>query len=140
MIGWTAAGGNLLHPHIVIIAFLFFIGQIPHFWLILLNNAGDYEKAGFPTLAQLFSKDQIANLTLAWIFATAMAAVMMVIFGIFANQLISIIVLSLAVFFILSFYNWMGKNKQVNPKRAFIVLNVFYLSIMAALVADAILR
>ena len=35
-IGWAAAGGSLLDPQIIIIAFFFFIWQIPHFWLLLL--------------------------------------------------------------------------------------------------------
>jgi protoheme IX farnesyltransferase len=140
MIGWTAAGGELFHPHIIIVAFLFFVGQIPHFWLILLKNAGDYEAAGFPTLTKIFSQRQIVNLTLAWIFATAMAAVLMVVFGIFQLFIISAIVLVTTLVFVILFYLWMSKNNHLNSKKAFIALNVFYMLMMAALIADALLR
>jgi heme o synthase len=139
IIGWTAAGGEIFHPHIIIIAFLFFVGQIPHFWLILLKNEGDYETAGFPTLAKIFSQQQIANLTMAWIFATAMAAVLLVVFGIFQIQTISIFVLLGSGVFVILFYILIGKSTQLNPHRAFIVLNVFYLLIMAALITDTLL-
>ena len=53
-VGWTSAGGSILDPQILIISFFFFIWQIPHFWLLLLVLGKDYEKAGFPTLTQLF--------------------------------------------------------------------------------------
>jgi heme o synthase len=140
VIGWAYAGGELFHPHIAIIAFLFFVGQIPHFWLILLKNEGDYEKAGFPTLRNYFSEKQIAGLTLTWVFATAMAAILMVIFGIFQIQLISLFVVLFTLAFLILFYILIGKNKKLNPVKAFIVLNLFYVLIMAALIADALLQ
>ena len=40
--GWAAAGGNILDPQILTIAFFFFIWQIPHFWLLLLLYRSDY--------------------------------------------------------------------------------------------------
>jgi heme o synthase len=69
-VGWTAAGGNILDPQIIILSFFFFIWQIPHFWLLLLIFGKDYENAGFPTLMQIFSSDQLARITFIWIVAT----------------------------------------------------------------------
>ncbi len=37
MIGWGAAGGNLTSEVILLVATFFFIGQIPHFWLLLYD-------------------------------------------------------------------------------------------------------
>lgn len=140
VIGWSTAGGDIFHPHIVIIAFLFFIGQIPHFWLILLKNAGDYEKAGFPTLRRYFSEKQIAGITLAWVLTTAMSAILMVVFGIFQLFIISGMVLLITLVFAILFYFWMSKTNQLNSKKAFIALNIFYVLMMAALISDALLR
>lgn len=138
-IGWTAAGCSILHPHIITLAFLFFIGQIPHFWLIMLRHAADYEKAGFPTLRKIFTERQVANLTLVWIYATAMAAVLLVISGIIQSLVFSIVTLALSAAFLISFYNWVKPSKPLNVKRAFIALNVFYLCIMLMLVLDKLL-
>lgn len=140
VIGWTAAGGSIMHHHAILLAFLFFIGQIPHFWLILLKNAGDYEKAGFPTLTKLFSPQQVANLTLVWIFATAMAAVMLVVFGIIQSSAFSLLIFLLAFFLLASFRKWINIKTIPDPIPAFISLNIFYLLIMVVLVADALIR
>ncbi len=37
LIGWTAAGGNPLDMEIMAVAFLLFVGQMPHYWLLLLK-------------------------------------------------------------------------------------------------------
>ncbi|MGQ9799264.1 MAG: UbiA family prenyltransferase, partial [Ignavibacterium sp.] len=60
IIGWTAAGADLIHLQIFMIAFFFFIWQIPHFWLLLLVLDDDYKKAGIPTLTNLFSKESVS--------------------------------------------------------------------------------
>jgi protoheme IX farnesyltransferase len=138
LIGWTAAGGSITHPHAILLAFLFFIGQIPHFWLILLKNAGDYEKAGFPTLTQLFSPSQISKLTLVWIFATAMAAVMLVLFGIVSSPALSLLVLLLALFLLVPFRKWLNVKTFPDPRQAFINLNIFYALVMIILVVEAL--
>ena len=48
--GWASAGGSLQDFNIYLIAFYFFIWQIPHFWLLLLLYGKDYQSAGFPVL------------------------------------------------------------------------------------------
>jgi len=140
LIGWTAAGGNILHFHAILLAFLFFVGQIPHFWLILLKNTGDYERAGFPTLARHFSDQQIARLTLFWIFATAMSAVMIVLFGIISSYTISLLVLATILYLLYSFRKWFMIHSIPDPRKAFISLNVFYFLMMLLLIADALGR
>lgn len=81
-IGWAAAGGSLLDPQIIIIAFFFFIWQIPHFWLLLLVMDKDYQQAGFPTLTQIFNHDQLSRITFIWIISTAVTGLMIPLFGI----------------------------------------------------------
>lgn len=82
VIGWVAAGGSLLDPQITVIAFFFFIWQIPHFWLLLLVLDKDYRQAGFPTLTQVFSREQLSRITFVWIIATAVSGLMIPLFGI----------------------------------------------------------
>ena len=82
VIGWVAAGGALLDPQITVIAFFFFIWQIPHFWLLLLVLDKDYRQAGFPTLTQVFSREQLSRITFVWIVSTAVTGLMIPLFGI----------------------------------------------------------
>ena len=60
-IGWVSAGGAVLDPRIAAICFLFFLWQVPHFWLLLLNNGEEYEQAGLPSLTRVMSRPQIAT-------------------------------------------------------------------------------
>jgi heme o synthase len=80
-IGWAAAGGSLLDPQIIIIAFFFFIWQIPHFWLLLLVMDKDYQQAGFPTLTQIFNHTQLSRITFIWIISTVVTGLMIPLFG-----------------------------------------------------------
>jgi heme o synthase len=140
VIGWTAAGGHILHPHIILVAFFFFIGQIPHFWLILLKYGNDYEKAGFPTITRLFTNKQIANLTLIWVAATAMAAILPALFGVIHSPILALSVFVFALALIYSFRKWHGKSEQPDPQPAFLAINIFYLTMMLVFIADALLR
>jgi heme o synthase len=140
VIGWTAAGGSITHPHALLLAFLFFVGQIPHFWLILLKHAGDYEKAGFPSLSKIFTVKQLVRLTLVWITATALAAIMLVVFGILQSVAGSVVVLVCAIALIIYFLTQkINVRESFTPAKSFMVLNIFYLIIIATLIADSLL-
>jgi len=89
-VGWVCGGGSILDPKIAIIAFFFFIWQIPHFWLLLLVLNKDYEKAGFPTLSKIFSQDQLSRITFMWIVATVVTSFLIPLFGIIRNPLINV--------------------------------------------------
>ena len=79
IIGWMAGGGLPLDPMIVKVAFFFFIWQIPHFWLLLLQHGRDYEEAGLPTLTAVLSGSQIARITFMWIAALAATGVLVAV-------------------------------------------------------------
>lgn len=48
LIGWSLAGGEPTDFRILILAGLFFIWQIPHFWLLQERHEADYRRAGIP--------------------------------------------------------------------------------------------
>ncbi len=138
-IGWTAAGGAIHHPHIIFLAFFFFIGQIPHFWLILLRHGKDYEKAGFPSITRKFSHNQISRLTFTWTLATAITAILLPFFGIIRSTpfYIAIILLSLAL--TASFILWWGIRKRKQMNRAFMLMNIYFLLMMIIIIMDSLL-
>ena len=89
VIGWVAAGGELLDSQIFAIAFFFFVWQIPHFWLLLLVMDKDYRRAGFPTLTQIFSREQLSRITFVWVTSTAVIGFMITLFGLVTDFWIS---------------------------------------------------
>ncbi len=80
-IGWTAAGGALLDPRLFSLCFLFFMWQVPHFWLQLLDHGHEYELAGLPTLGAVLRREQLGRMTFIWISATAVAGLLLPLFG-----------------------------------------------------------
>jgi len=81
-IGWTAGGGSIGDPRLAVIVLLFFLWQIPHFWLLLLRSAQQYKHAGLPTLTTVIPQEFLLKITLIWITAAAVASLAMPLFGI----------------------------------------------------------
>ncbi len=81
-LGWVSGGGSLLDPRIWAVVLFFFMWQVPHFWLLLLDFGEDYEKAGLPSLTKIFTPAQISRITFMWISATAVASMVTQLFGI----------------------------------------------------------
>jgi protoheme IX farnesyltransferase len=140
IIGWTAAGGAAFDKQIILVAFFFFIGQIPHFWLLVMRYGKDYEGAGLPSLSKLLSAKQLKNLTLIWVAATAMAAILLVVFGVFKTLPATIAVFIMVILLLFAFRKWIVVNKLHDPKSAFLVINLFYFGMMLALMGDSLIR
>lgn len=81
VIGWILGGGAVFDRQIGAIALFFFIWQVPHFWLFLVNNGPDYEQAGLPALTSTFSRAQLKRITFIWMLATAVCCLLLPMFG-----------------------------------------------------------
>lgn len=81
--GWAAAGGPLNDPAIHLVAFFFFLWQIPHFWLLLLHYERDYALGGLPSLFDRFDRGQVARVTFLWIAAVAVATLLLPLYSVF---------------------------------------------------------
>lgn len=71
VIGWCAAGGSITDYRIVAVATLFYLWQVPHFFLILLVHKKDYIRTSHPNLAVILSENTLRWITWLWIFAYA---------------------------------------------------------------------
>ena len=83
VVGWVAAGGLITDPTIHLVAFFFFLWQIPHFWLLLLFYEQDYQDGGMPSMFDRFDRRQIARLTYLWIAAVCVAALLLPLVRVF---------------------------------------------------------
>ncbi|MCK5454976.1 MAG: protoheme IX farnesyltransferase, partial [Calditrichia bacterium] len=88
LVGWATVNENIFQIQPLILALFFFIWQIPHFWLLLLNFGPDYEKAGYPSLTAILDDLQLGRLTFIWIVATAFSIILMPLFGLGNSNII----------------------------------------------------
>ncbi len=139
VIGWTAAGGAITDHTILIVATFFFIGQIPHFWLLLLMFGDQYKLAGMPSLTQVFSGAQIKRVTFTW-FLTTVGSAFLVLFYVFNDQILFFILLLYVFYLLFSFILSFLVQKEFNPKPAFYKLNFLYLFMMIFLIIDGIIK
>lgn len=88
MIGWVSGGGHLFDSRLLAISFLFYIWQVPHFWILHFYFERDYEKGGFPALTRIFTQPQFNRILFIWVFATGVASFITPWFGILKSPLI----------------------------------------------------
>ena len=137
LIGWTAAGGNPLDMEILAVAFLLFVGQMPHYWLLLIKVGEEFHQAGLPVITSLFDQKQIRNLSFIWIAATGTCVLMLPATPIIRHRIISILLIVAAVLFLVRMFRLSYRGNLVEHwKKAFITVNLFYLLIILALIAD----
>jgi|WetSurMetagenome_2_1015567.scaffolds.fasta_scaffold156685_2 heme o synthase len=86
-IGWVTGGGALLDPKLAILCFVFFMWQVPHFWVLLLNYGAEYEEAGLPSLSGIFSRIQLQRVASSWIFAMVASCFLTVLYGMVHSRL-----------------------------------------------------
>lgn len=137
LIGWTAAGRDPLEMEILAVAFLLFVGQMPHYWLLLLKVGDEFRQAGLPVITSLFDQRQIRNLSFIWITATAVCVLMLPATPIMQHRAMSLILIVTAIIFLIRmFYLSYRGNLVEHWKKAFITVNLFYLLIILVLLAD----
>ena len=139
VIGWAAAGGNITSEVILLVATFFFIGQIPHFWLLLMMFGEQYKMANLPSLNQIFNKNQLKRITYTWVLTTV-ASALLVIFFVLTNKLIIFALLFYTFYLLISLTIAVLVQKELKVRPAFFKLNFLYLFMMFFLIADALFR
>jgi protoheme IX farnesyltransferase len=139
LIGWTAAGGDPLDMEIIVVAFLLFVGQMPHYWLLMIKIGQEFDEAGLPVITSLLDKRQIRNLSFMWIAATGVCVLMLPATPILRHRIVSVILILAALLFLLRMFQLSYREDLLKRwKTAFITVNLFYLLIILALIADRI--
>ena len=135
-IGWIAAGGDVFAPPILALAFFFFIGQIPHFWLLLLLYGEDYKQAGFKVLTDVFSRKQIHKITLIWMLATIVVALLLPAFRVISSEVLMWVLLALSLLIIPNSFILLKGSERLNIRKLFLRLNFYFLLIMIMISVD----
>lgn len=140
MIGWASVDSNIFALQPLVLALFFFIWQIPHFWLLLLNFGDDYHLAGYPSLTRMLDKNQLGRLTFMWIVATAISIIMMPLFGLGSSTIIFGLLVLSSIYLI-----WRSSNllkvdiTHSTYMMAFKGINFFILAVMFLLSLNKLL-
>ena len=136
-IGWFAGGGNWNDHQIFWVGLFFFIGQIPHFWLLLLMFGKEYELAGFPSLYKIFNDNQIKRLSYTWILATVATAIVVAIV-ILKGSIVLFFLLFYIFYVLFSLTGSIILKNDLKVRPAFFKLNILYLLMMVILILDSL--
>ncbi len=139
MIGWAGAGGSLTSEVILLVAGFFFIGQIPHFWLLLLMFGEQYKLAKMPSLNQIFNEGQIKRVTYTWVLTTV-ASAFLVIFLVIGNKIIMFFLLFYIFYLLFSLTLAVFVQEEFKVRPSFYKLNFLYLFMMIFLIVDGLIK
>lgn len=140
LIGWASAGGPIPDPRIIAVSSFFLLWQVPHFWLKMLEHGDDYIKAGFPSITEIFSKDQAARITFVWLASAASSSVMLPLYDIAASAAAFSALFSLACWIV-----WKGRAlirtsaPELLSRRVFRSVNSYVMLVMLCVSFDRIL-
>jgi protoheme IX farnesyltransferase len=138
LIGWVAAGGAIFDKPIIFIEFLIFVGQIPHFWLLILKYGDEYKQAGFPSLTDVFTKKQISRMTFSWVISSVISALFLCYFEIIKSQILVVILLIASTYLLREFFSF-ARSGPSPVKRYSIIFDSYFLLVLLLLISDKII-
>ncbi|WP_075591251.1 protoheme IX farnesyltransferase [Labilibacter marinus] len=140
--GWVAAGGSIMDARIHFLAFFFFLGQMPHFWLLVLKYKDQYKKAGFPIITDVLSKQQVIRINLVWFIATFISALFIPAIDLLnQSAIVWILTISSVGMIIWSLRTTLlirNGDSSKHLKKMFVYFNSFYLLVMILICMDQI--
>jgi protoheme IX farnesyltransferase len=138
-IGWVAAGGAPQSPSLIAIAVVFFLWQVPHFWLLNLRYPRDYISAGYPSPVEALGGERLYRIGLVWIACTALATLCLPLFGLLSSEVLYLVLCGAAVLL-----GWMLLKAFRHPaleairyRVSFAGVNMFVLVIMILLIVES---
>ncbi len=139
VMGWAAAGGNVLSPVIIFVAFFMFMWQIPHFLLLIMKYGEEYSKAGLPCITARVDNGKAGFITFAWIIATSLSALFFPMFHVISTGWLSVLLVITNVCFIIIFYRLLfPRGKIFNFNFAFYSIYAYQAAIFIILIAGGV--
>ena len=141
LVGWVSGGGKLFDPQIGVIAFFFFVWQIPHFWLLVLDFAEDYDRSGLPCLTRVFRIEQLKRVTLIWMLVTAVSSLFFSLFGFVRYEAVQVLLVIATLWLVWNAIHFLSSaSREGSFRSAFLRLNTYVFLVIALLSFDKILN
>jgi protoheme IX farnesyltransferase len=137
-IGWAAGGGGLSDPRLFALCFFFFMWQVPHFWLLLLDRGKEYEQAGLPSMTGIFTEAQLRRIILAWILAAAVSSLFLPFTGIIRTPVVALLLFGGSLWLMAQGIR-LSRMHESPPSVPFGRLNVYILLVMLSLSLDRLI-
>ncbi len=133
-IGWLAAGGFYGSTLIIAVMSLFVVWQIPHFWLVVLDNQQDYHAGDIPSLLKIMPARSLKWISIVWILALVSILHIIILLLVELPPPVTPII-SFGSLMFLGFYAYqLGVVNRVSYRFLFIALNILMFSIMAVFI------
>lgn len=140
--GWLGGGGESFSFPLLLLGFFFFIGQMPHFWLLVIKYGQQYSSAGFPTLTNIFSVGQIMRINMVWFWASFVTALFLPFTKLILHQF-NIVILVITTLIMMGWSLKMtlfdNRANELKVRPLFVYFNSYYLLVMVLLLLDVLL-
>jgi protoheme IX farnesyltransferase len=139
-LGWVTGGGRILDPRIGGVALFFFIWQMPHFLLLLLDFSEDYKRAGLPSITKIFSAKQIRRIIFIWLLSTGVSSLIIPLFGLLNSVFFCLLLLALVSWLFWNTLIFLRSHDNKGSLRAtFMKLNIYAVLVISLLSVDRLL-
>lgn len=139
-LGWVTGGGRILDPRIGGVALFFFIWQVPHFWLLLLDFSEDYERAGLPSITKIFSAKQIRRIIFIWLLSTGVSSLIIPLLGLLNSVFFCLLLVALVSWLFWNTLIFIRSHDDKDSLRAtFMKLNIYAVLVISLLSVDRLL-
>lgn len=138
-IGWTAAGRGVTEPGLMALMLLFYLWQVPHFWLLSLAFQDDYRGAGYPTPVDRLGRRRLGRLIVVWTGVAVLTGLSLPLFG-FLQDLELYLVLCLVALGLVTSLTGLLRVQGMTVgglRRSFAGINLFVLVTMLLLLAES---
>lgn len=140
MIGWSASGRSVWDPAILFVTALIFLWQLPHFWLLIMRYAKEYEAAGFKTIRSYLNENQVKRLVFIWICSSSVLILLYPVFEIQLPIWLAALMILLNAAMVLTFYKLLFKQiRRSYEQLLFILTNLFLLLLLLILILGSVL-
>ena len=96
VMGWLATGAALDDPIILFVFAVYYVWQVPHFWLRAEQDAHEYRQAGMPTPWGLFGEQRYGRILQLWYYAYLVAVLMLPVFPLMHTTAARVVLISIA--------------------------------------------
>lgn len=139
LMGWSVANGSLLRPEGYFLAFVVFVWQVPHFWLLMLSFGDQYHDAGLPSMLTLFSVPAMKRIILSWTIASSAASLLLIFIRLVQWNITIYALILLNAFLIFQMFRSFFLNPSGSNRSLFIAINIFLMLFFMLLMADRVL-